>query len=372
MNRVPPADQGRQPRHVEEKGHALLSKSPRYTIRSACALIGINANTLRSWERRYGLVRPERTPKGYRLYSAEDLERLRQIRRVLESGIPISQVEQHLADGSGVPRSPRPAARAAVRDDARARTRVVSLSLESVGLGGSVSIRVPERGAGPSLETLSGYAEAIERAALRYDRAALEQAFSRAVGLYSLREAFTRALAPALDRIGARYLEQPEAIAQEHFLSSFARERLSASLAGLRPLHQSPRVLCACAPGDVHDLMLMLLTLEVGLEGVSTLYLGGDMPAAALERAMHGSGVKVVALAATLDAPRADLARTAKRLAAMRRAPTLLVGGPGARRDAAWLKSQGIGLLPDDTREAAAVIVALAEGTRRPPRTSAH
>jgi methanogenic corrinoid protein MtbC1 len=199
---------------------------------------------------------------------------------------------------------------------------------------------------------------------MAYDRAALEQAFSRAVGIYSLRDAFYDALAPALRRIGARYIESPEAIAQEHFLSSFARERLSASLAGLRPMHQSPRVLCACAPGDVHDLMLMLLTLEIGLQGVSTLYLGADMPANALERAMHGSAVRVVALSATLDPPREELSRSAKRMAAMRRPPVLLAGGPGARRAATWLKSEGIGVLPEDAREAAGIIVALAEGTR--------
>lgn len=342
-----------------------MSKPPRYTIRSACALTGINANTLRSWERRYGLVRPERTPKGYRLYSGDDLERLRLIQRVLEQGVPISQVQQHLdaAENGDLPASR--VARRAPRGDGEPGSRTVSLSLESVGLSGSVSIRVPERGAGRSLETLAGYADIIERAAMHYDRATLEQAFSRAVGLYSLRDAFTDALTPALGRIGARYQEHPEAIAQEHFLSSFARERLSASLAGLRPLHQSPRVLCACAPGDAHDLMLMLLTLEIGLGGVSTLYLGADMPSSALERAMHGSGVKVVVLSATLDPPREELARCAKRLAAMRKPPTLLVGGPGALRNREWLKAQGIGVLPEDAREAAAVVVALAEGTRR-------
>jgi len=345
-----------------------VSQSPRYTIRSACALTGINANTLRSWERRYGLVNPERTPKGYRLYSAADLDRLRLIQRLLDQGIPVSQVEQHLdtaASGDAVTGATVPVRRAAAKGDGERATRTVSLSLESVGLSGSVSIRVPERGGRRRIETLAGYADVIERAAIAYDRVALEQAFSRAVGLYSLREAFTQALAPALSRIGARYRESPEAIAQEHFLSSFARERLGASLAGLRPLHQSPRVLCACAPGDAHDLMLMLLTLEVGLAGVSTLYLGADMPASALERAMHRSGVKVVALSATLELPREDLSRCAKRLAAMRKAPTLLVGGPGAQRDRDWLKSQGIGLLPPDTAEAAAVVVALAEGTRR-------
>jgi hypothetical protein len=88
------------------------------------------------------------------------------------------------------------------------------------------------------------------------------------------------------------------------------------------------------------------------------------MPANALERAMHGSAVRVVALSATLDPPREELSRSAKRMAAMRRPPVLLAGGPGARRAATWLKSEGIGVLPEDAREAAGIIVALAEGTR--------
>ncbi len=348
-----------------------MPKTARYTIRSACALSGINANTLRSWERRYHLIRPARTPKGYRLYSETDLERLRRIKRVLEQGIPISQVESHLeqatADGDGeAAAAPRKRQVRTARREGEPATRTVSLSLENVGLSGSVSIRVPRRGrSARSIETLAEYSAAIERAAAGFDRAALEQAFARAVGIYSLRDAFYEALAPALARIGARYRETPEAIAQEHFLSAFARERLSASLAGLRPLHQSARVLCACAPGDAHDIMLMLLTLEIGLEGVSTLYLGADMPSVALERAMHRSGVRVVALSATLDLPKEDLARSAKRLAAMRKPPLLVVGGPGALREPDWLRAKGIGLLPADAREAAAMIVALAEGTRR-------
>jgi DNA-binding transcriptional MerR regulator/methylmalonyl-CoA mutase cobalamin-binding subunit len=342
-----------------------LATNRRYTIRSACALTGINANTLRSWERRYGLIRPERTPKGYRLYSAHDLDRLSRIQRVLERGVPISRVAAHV---DGAPRAEETAAvaRGARPAPVEEGARTVSLSLEQVGLTGTVSIRVPKRRrTAESVDTLAAYSQAIERAAMAFDRAALEQAFTRAIGVYSLRDAFQDALAPALRRIGERWLRTPGGIAEEHFLSSFARERLSSTLAGLRPLHQRPRVLCACVPGDSHDIMLMLLTLEIGLEGVSTLYLGADMPASALEHAMHRSGVRVVALSATIGVPKPDLSRIVKRLAAMRHAPTLLVGGPAALREKEWLRAEGIGVLPADAREAAAAIVALAEGTRR-------
>jgi MerR family transcriptional regulator, light-induced transcriptional regulator len=347
-----------------------LSRSPHFTIRSACTLTGINANTLRSWERRYGLIAPRRTQKGYRLFSEQDLERLQRIQRILQRGVPISQVAGHLdaeIPSGGKSRSAESSSTSGVP-----ATRTVSLSLENVGLEGSVSIRLPARErTNRAVESLSEFADALERAAIEFDRPALEQTFARATGAHSLRDAFYDALAPALRNVGERYLRAPEGIAQEHFLSSFARERLSAALAGLRPLHQGPRVLCACVPGEVHDIMLMLLTLDIGLAGVSTLYLGADMPTSSLEHAMHRSGVRVVALSATVVMPMDDLSRMARRLAAMRRPPLLLVGGPAALREREWLAAEGIGLLPNDPREAAATLATLANAERTTARRRA-
>ena len=45
-------------------------------IRTVSLLTGVNAITLRAWERRYGLVIPQRTPKGHRLYTQQDVERI--------------------------------------------------------------------------------------------------------------------------------------------------------------------------------------------------------------------------------------------------------------------------------------------------------
>jgi DNA-binding transcriptional MerR regulator len=48
-----------------------------YSISEAAAAIGVSVPTLRSWERRYAFVTPERTPGGHRRYSEEDVDRLR-------------------------------------------------------------------------------------------------------------------------------------------------------------------------------------------------------------------------------------------------------------------------------------------------------
>ncbi|AZF40902.1 Transcriptional regulator, MerR family [Pseudomonas sp. R1-43-08] len=62
-------------------------------IREVARQTGVNAVTLRAWERRYGLIVPQRTPKGHRLFSAEHVQRIHAILTWLNRGVPVSQVK---------------------------------------------------------------------------------------------------------------------------------------------------------------------------------------------------------------------------------------------------------------------------------------
>lgn len=73
------------------------SVSGLFPIRVVAQLTGINAVTIRAWERRYGLVRPERTPGGHRLYSRPDVDRLRSAAGLVAQGMPISRAARLLA-----------------------------------------------------------------------------------------------------------------------------------------------------------------------------------------------------------------------------------------------------------------------------------
>ena len=63
-----------------------------YNIKSFCNLAGINEHTLRAWERRYSVVDPDRSETNRRLYSEDDLDRVRLIVVLVERGHGISQV----------------------------------------------------------------------------------------------------------------------------------------------------------------------------------------------------------------------------------------------------------------------------------------
>lgn len=67
-------------------------------IREISRVTGVNTVTLRAWERRYGLLIPQRTSKGHRLYSRDDIQRVQDIQIWLGRGVAISKVKSLLAE----------------------------------------------------------------------------------------------------------------------------------------------------------------------------------------------------------------------------------------------------------------------------------
>lgn len=78
-------------------------------MRDVVSLTGINPVTLRAWERRHGLIRPQRTEGGHRLYTARDVQRIRDILRWTSNGLPISKVGDMLAGQPETPVQPHSA-----------------------------------------------------------------------------------------------------------------------------------------------------------------------------------------------------------------------------------------------------------------------
>lgn len=74
----------------------MLSDAHLLPIREVTRLTGVHPVTLRAWERRYGLVVPQRTAKGHRLYAHEDVQRIRLILQWLDRGVAVGQVKSLL------------------------------------------------------------------------------------------------------------------------------------------------------------------------------------------------------------------------------------------------------------------------------------
>ncbi|MGB0468786.1 MAG: MerR family transcriptional regulator [Pontibacterium sp.] len=76
-----------------------------FPIRELSARTQVNTVTLRAWERRYGLLKPKRSPKGHRLYSEQDVTTIGKILALVARGVPIGKVKPLLNDTTSPPES---------------------------------------------------------------------------------------------------------------------------------------------------------------------------------------------------------------------------------------------------------------------------
>lgn len=69
-----------------------------YSIGAVASMLGLPSATLRTWEERYAVVSPIRTPAGHRLYSRDQVEQLRFIAAEMEKGMSAADAHRSLAD----------------------------------------------------------------------------------------------------------------------------------------------------------------------------------------------------------------------------------------------------------------------------------
>jgi DNA-binding transcriptional MerR regulator len=241
----------------------------------------VSPDLLRAWERRYGLLRPTRSAGGLRLYSHDDLERVRRMRR-------------HLADGLAAAEAAALASRAIVGEET---TRVMD-----------------------SLSAARGeLAEALER----FEEARAQAIFDRLLAAATVDALLSEIVLPYLHELGDRWQRGDVSIAQEHFATSVLRGRLLGLARGWG-LGVGPLALLACLPGEQHDLGLIAFGLALRARGWRIVYLGNDTPVESLEEVATSLDPSLVIVSAVTDEPLHD---AAPRLDALARRVRLALGG---------------------------------------------
>jgi methanogenic corrinoid protein MtbC1 len=243
---------------------------------------GVPPDTLRKWEQRYGVLRPERTSGGQRRYTELDLARVEWLRERLAEGFRIG---------------------------------------DAAALLGAVAIGV---GSTPA-ELRRKLYDAVRGSDVDAISALLDQTFT----LLPLEQALVRVVAPVLERVGEGWANDELSVAQEHLVSGAIRARLDALLADVRGDVRGVAVL-ACVPGERHELGLLMLGTLLRADGWQVAYVGADAP---LEDALDLAerlGAVALCLSVTM---REHLA--ALRVVDVPRGLTLTLGGAGANPTAA-------------------------------------
>lgn len=275
-----------------------------FPIRVLEELTGVPATTLRAWERRHGLLKPKRAPSGHRLYDQQDLARVREVLRLLDANLPIRDAARLVQDG--LP-APLPAGR-------------------------------PDNPWEPMRHRLL-------RAVETFDDGRLDSLYQEALSLYPIDLVTDQLLAPSLRRLGERWRERDLGIAEEHFFSTYLRNKLGSRLHHESQRPRGRRLLLACLPGERHELGLLMFALGTLGRGYRVLYLGPDLPLGQLPGASARAGAAAVILSGT---EQADLAPDLpEQLGALvpRLALPLWVGGSYSNAQAQRLAAAGVGVL---------------------------
>jgi DNA-binding transcriptional MerR regulator len=250
---------------------------------------GVSPHVLRAWERRYGLLRPVRSSGGLRLYSTDDLDRVRRMREHLGEGVAAAEAAA-LVTGA----APGGAA-AGPAFEAEAARRDLATALDS------------------------------------FDEARANDVIDALLAVATIDVFLRDVLLPYLHELGDRWERGEASIAQEHFASNVLRGRLL-GLGRDWGRGIGPRALLACLPREEHELGLIAFGLALRSRGWRIAYLGADTPLETLENAAGALEPEVIAVSAVATDRVATLDEGLRRLA---RRHTVVVGGGGATGAAA-------------------------------------
>jgi DNA-binding transcriptional MerR regulator len=217
---------------------------------------GVSPELLRAWERRYGLLEPQRTTGGFRLYPFEDVGR-------------VEAMLGHLARGLSAAEAAR-------------------LAKESEPAPASSAIGALLREFRSALDT--------------YDEPAAQARLDRMLTTFTLETVLGEAVLPYLRELGERWERGEASVAQEHFASNVIRGRLLGLARGWGS-GSGPLAVLACPPGEEHDLGLLALGLVLRARGWRVTYLGPDTPMETIADAAERVGAERVVLSALSETP---------------------------------------------------------------------
>ena len=210
-----------------------------YTIKDLEQLSGIKAHTIRIWEQRYSFLKPKRSDTNIRYYNADELKTILNIALLNQHGYKISSIDK--------------------MNEAEMQHAVLSLSSTPAQEGRVLN------------KLISHMVE------LNMDDFELQ--LNKAVSEKGIEETLVRLVFPFMERIGVLWVTNHINPAQEHLVSNIMRQKILVGINELRPLIKKKSSIILFLPqGEQHELGLLYAYFMMKKQGITTIYLGADLP----------------------------------------------------------------------------------------------
>lgn len=258
--------------------------------------VGVSKDVLRVWERRYGFPTPERDLNGERLYAADQVQRLRLIKRLMDQG--------H-----------RPG-------------RLLSATPEELEALSPLRLRASAASPPEASDGLDNLMKLV----CEHEAASYVQALQQRLARQGLRFFVQDTVAPLTMKIGLEWQEGRLHIFEEHLFTELTARVLRQAVAAVPGGHE-PRVLLTTVPNEPHAMGLLMVEAVLSLEGAQCISLGTQMPLLEIAQAAIAHRADVVALSFSIAFPARQISPLLEQLrAALRPATQLWAGGAGVRK----------------------------------------
>jgi methanogenic corrinoid protein MtbC1 len=232
-----------------------INDTPTYNLKVVLRETGIKADTIRAWERRYGLPEPERTAGRHRLYSQRDIEMIKWLMARQDEGLSISRAVNLWRSIEAEGRDP-------LQDEAyQAAPQTAAPALE-ISVGAALD------------EIRQSWVDAC----LNFDEARADATLAHAFALYPVEVACTEILQKGISEIGQQWFFGKASVQQEHFASALAIRKIDTMISASPVPFQNEKVVVACPPGEDHTVPALLITLFLRQRGWPVIYLGANVP----------------------------------------------------------------------------------------------
>ncbi|MGA9395552.1 MAG: MerR family transcriptional regulator [Azonexus sp.] len=278
---------------------------------------GLSKDVLRMWERRYGFPAPDRDSNGERTYPAEQVDRLRLIKRLMDAGHRPGKLMSTPSDELMTLAPRRPSIHLARAE-------------ESV----------------PELEQLLTLIK-------QHDATGYQHAMQQRLARQGMQRFVQDTVAPLTRRVGDAWEDGSFEVFEEHLFTELTKRLLRQTIAGLPGGSGSPRILLTSVPEEQHALGLLMAETLLTLEGAECIPLGTQMPLLEIARAASAHHADIVALSFSAAFPHRQIPGLLQQLRmALPAEMALWAGGGGIQRVPA---APGIELLASLEQSASAV-----------------
>jgi DNA-binding transcriptional MerR regulator/methylmalonyl-CoA mutase cobalamin-binding subunit len=292
-------------RHSEPQ----VTTEPTYRIQMAAEISGVKEGLIRAWERRYGVLKPARSPGGYRTYTQADIEVLKRLKRLTEEGVAIAEAVKLL-----------PAIRREAREVEEPTAPRPKLSRE---------------------EQLKAWREEILAAGQRLDQQQIDAVLAAAIGWLPALVFYDGLVAPLMREVGDRWHAGRLTVAEEHIISQSVRSHLLA-LWSKAPRRAKHHVVCVCLGEEQHELGLLGAALRFRHQGYKVTFLGARTPVEQVARLVNAVRPDLIAVSVIIEA---GVEEQLTALAAALPAGTkVLIGGHGAEAHRRVIKRLGFAI----------------------------